>query len=166
MASAGERPERLAGLPVVCTGLHSQLAPVCAGLGPGVRVAYVQVPGGALPVSLSDSVRELKERGLLEVAIGAGSCFDGEVDCVSVAGALAWAAGNGAEAIVCSVGPGVVGTGSALGHGGVAAAEAANEATALGGEPILTRAGALPPERIMGVVNAINPAGKAQRAVS
>ena len=133
----GKLPTGLAGMPVVCCSVHSQVAPVCAGLGPGVRAAYVQVPGGALPVLLSDSVRELKERGVLEVAIGAGACFDGDVDCVSVAGGLAWAAGNGAEAIVCAVGPGVVGTGSALGHGGVAAAEAANAASALGGEPIL-----------------------------
>ncbi len=33
-----------------------------------VRVAYVQVAGGALPVSLSDTVRLLRERGLLEIA--------------------------------------------------------------------------------------------------
>jgi hypothetical protein len=134
---SGELPAGLRGMPVVCCSVHSQLAPVCAGLAPDVRVAYVQVPGGALPVSLSDSVRELQERGLLEVSIGAGACFDGDVDCVSVASALAWAAGSGADAIVCSVGPGVVGTGSALGHGGVAAAEAANAASALDGSPIL-----------------------------
>ena len=36
----------LAGLPVVCCTLHSQVAPVCAGLA-GLRVAYVQVAGGA-----------------------------------------------------------------------------------------------------------------------
>ena len=45
----------LEGTPVVCCTLHSQLAPVCAGLGRGIRVAYVQIAGGALPVSLSDS---------------------------------------------------------------------------------------------------------------
>src|SRR5918992_3386635 len=39
----------LDGLPVVCCSLHSQLAPVCAALG-GLRVAYVQVEGGAFPV--------------------------------------------------------------------------------------------------------------------
>src|SRR5213080_2144916 len=31
----------LEGRPVVCCTLHSQLAPVCAGLGPGLRVAYL-----------------------------------------------------------------------------------------------------------------------------
>src|SRR6059036_818699 len=39
----------LAGMPVVCCSLHSQLAAACAGLGEGVRVAYVQLEGGALP---------------------------------------------------------------------------------------------------------------------
>src|SRR5690349_20629367 len=60
----------LDGLPVVCCSLHSQLAPVCAGLAPGLRVAYLQLPGGALPVSLSDTVRALKDRELVEVAVG------------------------------------------------------------------------------------------------
>src|SRR6266498_4692360 len=47
--------ESLDGMPVVCCSLHSQLAPVCAGF--EAAVAYVQLPGGALPVSLSDTVR-------------------------------------------------------------------------------------------------------------
>ena len=37
--------EELDGMPVVCCGLHSQLAPVVAGIGPGVRIAYVQLGG-------------------------------------------------------------------------------------------------------------------------
>lgn len=126
----------LAGMPVVCCTLHSQLAPVCAGLG-GARVAYVQLAGGALPLSLSDTVRALKARKILETTIGAGSCFGGDVQAVGVPSALAWAASEGFAAAVCAVGPGIVGTGSALGHGGVATAEAANVARALGGTPIL-----------------------------
>lgn len=129
--------QSLGGMPVVCCSLHSQVAPVCAGLGRGGRVAYVQVPGGALPVSLSDAVRALKERGLVEVAVAAGACLDGDVECVGVASALAWSAARGFDAVVCSIGPGIVGTGSALGHGGLAAAEAANAATALRGTPLL-----------------------------
>ena len=129
--------ETLGGRPVVCCTLHSQLAPVCAGLGTGLRVAYAQLPGGALPVSLSDAVRALKERGLLEVAAAVGACVEGDVHCVSTASALAWAAGAGFDAVVCGIGPGIVGTHSALGHGGLAAAEAANAASALGGAPIL-----------------------------
>src|SRR5918996_4125734 len=66
--------ESLAGLPVLCCQLHSQLAPACAGLGEGFRLAYVQIPGGALPVSLSDTVRALKDRGLVEVSVAVGAC--------------------------------------------------------------------------------------------
>ena len=127
----------LDGMPVVCCSLHSQLVPVCAGVGEGVRVAYLQLPGGALPVSLSDAVRALKERGLLGTAVAVGACVDGDVHCVSTASALAWAMSAGFDVAVCGIGPGVVGTATALGHGGLAAAEAANAASALGGRPIV-----------------------------
>jgi hypothetical protein len=134
---SGGLAESLRGLPIVCCTLHSQVAPVCAGLGEGMRVAYVQVPGGALPVSLSDALRALKARGLVEVTVAAGACHDADVECVNVHSALAWAVSSGMEAVVCSVGPGIAGTGSFLGHGAVAAAEAANAATALDGRVVL-----------------------------
>lgn len=126
----------LDGLPVVCCSLHSQLAPACAALA-GRRVAYVQLEGGALPVSLSDAVRALKEHGLLGAAVASGACLDGDVQCVNVWSALAWAKSQGYEAAVCAVGPGIVGTGSPLGHGGLAAAAAANAAAGLGGRAVL-----------------------------
>jgi hypothetical protein len=129
--------EQLGGLPVVCCSLHSQVAPVCAALGAGARVAYVQVPGGALPVSLSDTVRALRARGLVDVAIGVDACFDGDVACVSSASALAWAVEQCFRAVVVSVGPGIVGTASPWGHGGLAAAETVSVARLLGGRPIL-----------------------------
>ena len=56
---------------------------------------------------------------------------------VNVASALAWAKSRGFEVVVCGIGPGIVGTGSALGHGGLAVAEAANAAAALGGRAIV-----------------------------
>jgi hypothetical protein len=126
----------LEGMPVVCCTLHSQVAPVCAALA-GSRVVYVQVEGGALPVSLSDTVRLLKARGLLETAVAAGACFDGDVDCVNVWSALAWAKAKGFDVAVCALGPGIVGTGSDLGHGGMNAAVAATAAVGLGGKAIV-----------------------------
>jgi Protein of unknown function (DUF3866) len=130
-------PETLDGLPVVCCSLHSQVAPVCAGIGGDRRVAYVQIPGGALPVSLSDTLRELRGRDLVETTVAVDACVDGGVQCVSIASALLWCAAEGFDAVVCAVGPGVVGTGSSFGHGGLAAASAAHAAHALGGAPIL-----------------------------
>src|SRR2546423_1322502 len=86
---ADELAESLAGMPVVCCSLHSQLAPVCAGLGEELRAAYVQVAGGALPVSLSDAVRALKERGLLEVAVAPAPCVDGDAQAAGIHSPLA-----------------------------------------------------------------------------
>jgi hypothetical protein len=129
--------ELIDGLPVLCCLLHSQVAPACAGLGTGLRVAYVQIPGGALPVSLSDAVRALRERRLLEVSVAVGACVDGDVACVSTASALVWAAEQRFDAVVCSIGPGIVGTASPWGHGGVAVAETLTTTRALGGAPVL-----------------------------
>jgi Protein of unknown function (DUF3866) len=133
----GARLESLRGLPVVCCSLHSQVAPACAGLGEGLRVAYVQVAGGALPVSLSDTVRALRRRGLLETSVAVGACVEGDVACVSTAAALVWAAEEGYDAAVCSIGPGIVGTASPWGHGGLAVAEAVQTASVLDGRPVL-----------------------------
>jgi hypothetical protein len=134
----GVPAEALDGLPVVCCSLHSQVAPVCAALA-GLRVAYVQVAGGALPVSLSDAVRALKARGLLGVAVASGACFDGDVQCVTTPSAFLWAKANGYQAVVCAIGPGIVGTATRFGHGGIAAAEAIDAASALGGTAFLAQ---------------------------
>ena len=94
-AEEGAALERIDDVPVVCTGLHSQLAPVCAAL-PGRRVAYVQLGGGALPVSLSDTVRA-QGTVLLDSAIAVAPCVDGDLQCATAAGALTHAAARGAE---------------------------------------------------------------------
>lgn len=129
--------EDLRGLLVVCCSLHSQLAPVCAGLGSELDVAYVQLGGGALPLPLSDTVRLLRENGYLRTTVAVGPCFGGELECVSPASALLACAAADMDAVVCAIGPGVVGTGSRFGHGALAAAEAANAAGALSGRALL-----------------------------
>jgi hypothetical protein len=132
----GEAAAALEGMPVVCCSVHSQVAPVCAALG-GLRVAYVQLEGGALPLALSDTVRSLRVRGLLAATASVGACFGGDVECVTPWSALAWAKSAGHDVAVCSIGPGIVGTGTSLGHGGLAAVAAANAASALGGRPVI-----------------------------
>ncbi|HEV2712247.1 MAG TPA: DUF3866 family protein [Gaiellaceae bacterium] len=135
----GDLAAGLDGTPVVCCSLHSQVAPVCAGLRRRhrLRVAYVQVGGGALPVSLSDALRTLRGGGYLEVAVAVAPCLDGDVQAVTAASALAWCSAQSFDAVVCSIGPGIVGTATALGHGGLVAVDVANTAAALGGSPIL-----------------------------
>lgn len=122
---------QLGGMPVVCCSVHSQVVPVFAALR-GLRVAYVQLEGGALPLALSDAVRTLAAS-----SASVGPCFGGDVECVNAWSALAWAKAEGHDVAVCSVGPGIVGTGSRLGHGGLAAATAANAAIGLGGRAVV-----------------------------
>lgn len=133
---AGEPAARLDGMPVVCCSLHSQVAPVCAALTP-LRVAYVQLPGGALPVALSDAIRVLEERGLVGLTVSVGACFGGDLESVTAWSALAHVRSRGYEVAVVAIGPGIVGTASMYGHGGLAAVVAANAATALGGRPVV-----------------------------
>jgi hypothetical protein len=98
----GELPSRIDGMPVVCCSLHSQVAPVCAGLRRrNLRVAYAQIGGGALPVSLSDALRALKSGGPVGIAIAVAPCLDGDVQAVTAASAFAWARGQGYDAVVC-----------------------------------------------------------------
>ena len=125
----------LTGRPVVCLTLHSQLAPVCAAVGPDRAIVYVQLAGGALPLRLSDTVRVL-ERRFTFTTVSVGPCFGGACEAVNVASALV-ALAPGADVFVCGIGPGIVGTGSPWGHGATAAADAANAAAALGATPIL-----------------------------
>ncbi len=148
----GLLPATLDGVPVVACSLHSQVAPVCAALR-GRRVTYVQVEGGALPVTLSDTVRALRAAGLVELAVGSGACFGGDVEAVSLFSALAVARARGAEAIVTSIGPGIVGTATGTGHGGTAAASALLAASTLGGRGVLALrvSGTDPRERHRGV---------------
>ena len=95
--------------------LHSQLAPVCAALA-GRRVAYVQLAGGALPVSLSDTVRALKARRLLDDGDRRRAVPRRRRRSASPsAAALDAGRGRGADVVVCAIGPGIVGTGVAAG---------------------------------------------------
>ncbi|QYJ14681.1 hypothetical protein Rxycam_00483 [Rubrobacter xylanophilus DSM 9941] len=134
----GESAGSLRGVPVAVLPLHSHLAPACCAAGalrPGCRVAFVWQEGGALPVGLSVLVRKLREQGLLSVVVSAGNCFGGDVEAPNVYAALL-AAAAAADLVLAGIGPGVVGTGSPYGHGGMAAAAALNAACALGGEPV------------------------------
>ncbi|MGH3090227.1 MAG: DUF3866 family protein [Rubrobacteraceae bacterium] len=137
-ARAGEQAESLSDVPVVVLPLHSHLAVACsavAALRPGCRVAFVWGEGGALPVGLSRSVAELKEKGLLGSVVSSGNCFGGDVEAPSIYSALLMA--GGADIILVGIGPGIVGTAARYGHGGMSAAVSLNAAYALGAEPVL-----------------------------
>lgn len=137
----GERATPARRIPVLVLALHGQLAPAAwaaARAAPGLRLGYVQTSGGALPGALSRDVAELRSRGLLCGHVTAGPAHGGEHEAISVPGAFAAAADSlGWDGILAGPGPGIVGSASLLGHGGIAALESAHAALALGLETVL-----------------------------
>jgi hypothetical protein len=130
-APEGER----ATMPVLVLPLHGHLAPATwatAQGAPGLKVGYVQTGGGALPGSLSRDVAELRERGLLCGHVTAAPSYGGEHEAISVAGALDAAAQSlGWDAAIAGPGPGIIGSDTHLGHGGIAALDTAHASLAL-----------------------------------
>ena len=130
-------PADLDGLPVVAATLHSQVGVVAAvlrHLRPGASIAYVMTEGAALPLALSDLVADLRDRKVLDTTITAGHAFGGDLEAVSVPSALALARHvAGADVVIVGMGPGVVGTGSALGTTAVEVAAVLDTVDALGG---------------------------------
>jgi hypothetical protein len=137
-ATSSPNLETLSGVPVVALPLHSHLVPACAAaaaLYPGVKVSFVWQEGGSLAVPFSRTVGELKEKGLLHAVISTGNCFGGDVEAPNIYSGLL--CGGGADILLCGIGPGIVGTATPYGHGGMSAAFALNAACALGGDPVL-----------------------------
>jgi hypothetical protein len=135
-AAKGAPELREAPMPVLVLPLHGHLAPAAwavAQESPELKVGYVQTGGGALPGSLSRDVAELRERDLLCGHITAAPAYGGEQEALSVAGALDAAAnGLGWDAAIAGPGPGIIGSETRLGHGGIAALDTAHASLALG----------------------------------
>ena len=117
--------------PVAALGLHGQLAPLAWSFAESGRsLGYVQTWGGALPGGLSRTVAELRERGLLATHVTAGAAYGGEREAISLPGAIAAALAD-CDAVVAGPGPGILGSATELGHGGMAALDVAHAALAL-----------------------------------
>jgi len=125
-----------ASMPVLVLPLHGHLAPAAWATSqswPDAKVGYVQTGGGALPGSLSRDVAELRERKLLCGHITAAPAYGGEYEAISVAGALDAAANKlDWDAVIAGPGPGIIGSDTRLGHGGIAALDTAHASLALG----------------------------------
>lgn len=130
-ASAAARED----IPVAVLPLHGHLAPAAwaaAHARPGIRVGYVQTAGGALPGSLSRDVAELTRRGLLCGHITAAPAYGGQHEALSTVGALdAAATALGWDAVLVGPGPGIIGSDTEFGHGGMAALDSAHASLSL-----------------------------------
>jgi hypothetical protein len=129
----------ISGMPVVVADLHSALPAIIAGVHSVAqrRVCYVMTDGGALPAWFSRTISGLREADWLAGVVTTGQSFGGDVEAVTLhSGLLAARLVLGADIAVVSQGPGNAGTGTKWGFSGVAAGEAVNAASVLGGRPV------------------------------
>jgi hypothetical protein len=134
--------ESMEGMPVVIALLHSMIPPVFAAIKElskdALKTTYIMTDGGALPISFSRLVHDLKKCGLIDSTITCGHAFGGDYECVNIYSALATAKQvSGADIAVVCMGPGIVGTGTSLGFTGIEQAQITDAVNALGGIPIV-----------------------------
>jgi Protein of unknown function (DUF3866) len=132
-ADADARPKNR--IPVLVLPLHGHLAPTAWSAAQGaetLRVGYVQASGGGLPGTLSNDVRRLRDLGLIDGSITASPSYGGEREAITLLGALHAVADAGDwDAVIVGPGPGILGSSTRYGHGGMAALDAAHAALAL-----------------------------------
>ncbi|MMZ56581.1 hypothetical protein D1872_184770 [compost metagenome] len=132
--------------PVIVGELHSLLPAFVLSIrhlqkrmgGRPPRICYIMSEGGALPMALSEHVRDLCSLGFLTGTITYGHSFGGQTECINLYTALlaarfVWKA----DIIVVMPGPGIIGTGTPLGFSGMEQVTILEAAHKLGGLPIL-----------------------------
>lgn len=138
--SADELPGSLEGIPVIAGSLHSQLLPAALAFKhamPDGKLVYLMTDGGALPAAFSLTAEYLRSEGVIEATVTCGQAFGGDREAISVYGGLVAARRlYGADAVIALMGPGIAGTGSAVGFSGMEQAGVINAAASLGGTPV------------------------------
>lgn len=148
--------DSLAGMCVIAAELHSMLPAIAASIHyqseqarkviaqfqsqqqKPPRIVYVMTDGAALPIALSKTVFELKEKGLLAGTVTVGHAFGGDLEAVNLySGLLAAKYGLAADIAIVTMGPGIVGTGTRFGHTGIEQGQAVNATVSLAGTSVV-----------------------------
>ncbi|NLY85906.1 MAG: DUF3866 family protein [Tissierellia bacterium] len=103
--------------------LHSMIAPIIAMikyLNQDIEIDYIMTDGGALPIYFSNTVKELKHKGLLRNTITIGHSFGGDLECINIyTGLIAAKEILKGHVTIISMGPGIVGSGTKYGFTGI-----------------------------------------------
>jgi len=141
-AAAGQNMK----IPVLAIGLHGHLAPAAWAIaararsegGRAPRVGYVQTGGGALPGAFSRDVRRLLDLGLLAGHITAAPAYGGQAEAITLVGAIDAAESQAWDAVIAGPGPGILGSATVYGHGGMVALDVAHAGLSLGAPVVLS----------------------------
>lgn len=131
----------LDGCPVLIGELHSMLPIAMCWFKTladrPLRIVYVMSDGGALPIALSDHVAAMHDMRWLQGTVTYGQAYGGELEAMNKFTALLAARHiYKADVIIATMGPGIAGTGTKLGHSGVEVGELINAVSILAGKPI------------------------------
>lgn len=125
---------------VVAT-LHSMVAPICAMikyLNCDIKINYIMTDGGALPLHFSNTITDLKQKGILNSTITIGHAFGGDLECINIyTGLIASKEIFKGDVTIISMGPGIVGTGTKYGFTGIEQGYIVDAINNLGGRAII-----------------------------
>jgi len=120
--------------------LHSMIAPIVATmkyLKQDIGINYIMTDGGALPIYFSNTVSELKNKGLIKNTITIGHAFGGDLECINIyTGLIAAKEILKSDVTIISMGPGIVGTGTKYGFTGIEQGYIIDAINNLGGFPV------------------------------
>jgi len=124
-------------MPVIVGTLHSMLTPISSTLkylNENIKIAYIMTDGAALPLYLSDTIYELKEKEIIHKTITLGHAFGGDYEAVNIYNALITAKEVAqCDVAIVAMGPGIVGTGTPYGFTGVEQGPIVDAVNDLGG---------------------------------
>lgn len=118
-----EKFKTLDDLPVVTGLLHSMLVPFACSykyLNKNKKIVYIMTDEGALPAFLSNNIKVLKQKCIIDSVITCGNAFGGDYEAINYKTAVIFAKEClNADVIFISMGPGITGTGTKYGFSGV-----------------------------------------------
>ena len=121
--------------------LHSMLAPIVAmlkWLDESIKINYLMTDGGSLPIYFSNTVKSLKQKGLIGKTITIGHAFGGDLECTNIyTGLIAAKEILKGDVTIITMGPGIVGTGTKYGFSGIEQGQIIDAVNTLGGNPIV-----------------------------
>lgn len=127
--------------PVIIGTLHSMLAPIAAMMRynkKDIKINYIMTDSGALPIGFSNTVRDLKNKEIIDNTITIGHAFGGDFECTNIyTGLITSKEILKGDLTIITMGPGIVGTGTKYGFSGIDQGTQIDAVNTLGGNPIV-----------------------------
>ncbi len=121
--------------------LHSMLAPLACMMkyiNPTLNINYIMTDAGALPMDFSKTVKQLKNKKIINKTITVGHAFGGDLECTNIyTGLIAAKEVLNSDITIITMGPGIVGTGTKYGFTGIEQGYIVDGINTLGGLPVV-----------------------------